>query len=162
MLHSGRVTLEEIERLAVAAGFGATLHKGEVIVSGEEGPLAVVSLLPSSTNGIQVCVPAVLETGLRDRIVRAFAPKPEEPRREVSIVLSGPTVPTPGPVRFAPAELLNAAPSPRPREGKSAWTAPGVLAVELLQHGELQELVHDPEDVDGLVEVLLREPCGRT
>jgi hypothetical protein len=42
----------------------------------------------------------VLETGLRDQSIRAFAPKPEEPPREVSIVLSGPTVPAPGQVRL--------------------------------------------------------------
>jgi hypothetical protein len=117
MLHSGRVTPTEIEQMALGAGFVAVVHKGEVIVSGlgEEGPLAVVSPLPC-TNGIGVCVPAVLETGLRDRIVRAFAPKPEESLR------------TPGPVRFPPAELLNAAPSPRRREAKSAWTAAPAVA----------------------------------
>jgi hypothetical protein len=120
------MTPEEIEQMAHAAGFVAVVHKGEVIVSGrgEEGPLAVVSPLPGSTNGIRVCVPAVVETGLRERIVRAFAAKSEEPRWEVLVVLSGPTVPMPGPVRFAPAELLNAAHAPRPREAKSAWTAP--------------------------------------
>jgi hypothetical protein len=111
MVHGGRMTPEEIEQMDLAAGFVAVVHKGEVIVTGlgEDGPLAVVSLLPGSTNGIRVCVPAVLEMGLRDRIVRAFAPRPEEPRREVSIVLSGPTVPAPGAVRFPPAELLNTA-----------------------------------------------------
>jgi hypothetical protein len=31
----------------------------------------------------------------------------------------------------------------------------GVLAVELLRHGKLLEFVHDPEDVEPLVEVLL-------
>jgi hypothetical protein len=59
---------------------------------------------PLHGNGIRVCVPAVLEASLRERIVAAFAPKPEEPPREVAVVLSGPTVPAPGPVRFPPAE----------------------------------------------------------
>jgi hypothetical protein len=118
------MTTAEIEQMAMAAGFGAVVHEGEVIVSGEEGPLAVVSPVPGSANGIRVCVPAMLETGLRDRIARAFAPKPEEPPREVSIVLSSPAVPAPGRSRFAPAELLNAAPSPRQRLAKTAWTAP--------------------------------------
>jgi hypothetical protein len=116
------MTLTEIAEMALTAGFVAVVHEGEVIVSAEEGPLAVVS--PLLGGGIRVVLPAMLETGLRERIVRAFAAKPEEPRRKVSIVLSGPTVPAPGQVRFAAAELLNAAASPRRREAKSAWTAP--------------------------------------
>jgi hypothetical protein len=120
------MTPTEIQQMALAAGFAAVVHEGEVIVSGlrDEGPLAVVSSIPSSANGIRVCMPAMLDGGLRDRVVRAFSPKPEEQSREVSIVLSGPTAPAPGRVRFAPGELLNAASAPRPPVAKSAWTAP--------------------------------------
>jgi hypothetical protein len=120
------MTPTEIQQMALAAGFAAVVHGGEVIVSGlrDEGPLAVVSTIPGSANGIRVCMPAMLEAGLRERVVQAFSPAPQEQSREVSIVLSGPTAPAPGRARFAPAELLNAASSPRPRAAKSAWTAP--------------------------------------
>jgi hypothetical protein len=48
------------QSLALAAGFHAVVHEGEVIVTGrgEEGPLAEVSPLPG--NGIRVCVPGVV------------------------------------------------------------------------------------------------------
>jgi hypothetical protein len=97
--------------------------RGEVIVSGEEGPVAVVSPVPG-TSGIQVCVPGTVAVSLRERIVGAFAPKPGEPSRDVSVVVAGPTVPAPGAVRFPPRELLNAAHGPRKTEPKSPWTAP--------------------------------------
>lgn len=81
----------EIERMAKAAGFCAVPHDGKVIVSrlGSEQALAVVSPIPGSTNGIKVCVPAMMDLTLRNTIATAFSRRLGEPWREVSIVLSG-------------------------------------------------------------------------
>jgi hypothetical protein len=50
---------EEIARMAIAAGFGAVVNeeRGEVIVPGEEGPVAVVSPLLAAPAGSRCASP---------------------------------------------------------------------------------------------------------
>jgi hypothetical protein len=167
------MTLDWIEQQVLAAGFHSTLHDGNIIVSrgGEEYPLAVVTPIPGTVDGLRVIAAVNVGIPLRHRIARTFSRKPTEPWREVEIVLSGARYVDP----LAPFDRfrvewsrIGLSGEPRLEADESASVAVEAWGVRVFFHprwaAEVLEGFRDAheihDDAEGCVRQALREEPG--